>query len=249
MWRRVRWMGVALVACKPAEEVPSCEGSTTEQFATEVATHTFLEGCADIELGDYEVVGDGELELTLFTDSHQLLPRVTSYGDGAVFRGLRIHGEVVLEGTEPATLWRLPYAGGGEAGPAPLGAVELDAEGWPTFGEDDGTDDHRDRLPCAQSEQQPWPIRVGEPVGPCITHRCRLPMQSRPQLRQRNEPLAGGRVSVARSVTTLGSTEKQHRCRWSMIRPCSNSILRRSAPVGWLVRTRSTMGCCRTPRR
>lgn len=140
MWRRVRWIPLALAGCKPAAEVASCSGSTTEQFATEVATHTFLDGCGDITLGGYEVVGDGEFELSLFTDSHQLLPRVTARSDGSVFRALRMDGEIELEGDGPTTLWRLPFASGGAAGPSALGTVALDDDGWPILGEDDGAD-------------------------------------------------------------------------------------------------------------
>ncbi len=110
----------------------SCAGSSTTQFATEVGTHTELEGCGDSFLGELEILGEGAFDLALYTDGERLIPSVTSR-DGGVFAGLRARGTFVLEGSEPLLLWRLPFSGSGSAGVAPLGAPELDAEGWPTL--------------------------------------------------------------------------------------------------------------------
>lgn len=127
-------------ACRSDPPPPvegDCTSDSTVAGATQYGIRIRQEGCGELTLADYTVAGEGALRVDLFADGDRILPRITSDADGAVFRGLHMHGPFALGGSGALRSWSQGYGtSSSESGVEDTPALALDDDGLPEFGGD-----------------------------------------------------------------------------------------------------------------
>lgn len=130
-----------LVGCGPGDPdqapLPACE-IITDQRVTPETLKVSSDGCGEVVLGDFRVVGEGGLVAELFSDGNVLLPTVRAESAGT-FRAFHSVGWHELHAEGDPVLLRQGYQSWSASGVFPLDTpLELDADGLPAAGGDDG---------------------------------------------------------------------------------------------------------------
>lgn len=123
----------------PTPPLPAaCRAIGDTQRATPVGIKTAVDGCGELLLEDYRVLGEGELTLELYSDGVRVIPSIRSEADGAVFRALHLVGPATLAGDAPLRIWRQGYQSWSASGVFEIPELETGPEGLPVVGGDDG---------------------------------------------------------------------------------------------------------------
>ena len=120
---------LALLGCEP--EPAPCEVLFLDTQGTDLQ----LESTCGSWLAQASVLGEGELQVELVQEGYELTPVVTGTG---TFEGLLVQGPLLLDGHEPAVLWKQGYQSWWWSGVTELVSVEYEDELPRVGGDGDG---------------------------------------------------------------------------------------------------------------